>query len=212
MPREPERGNGFSRCAEGKPPAAEATWSRRLCGIAEAMPDTKRLQTASFTSTKSTIKIQQPTIPFMGSPGQPNLGQPTPAAEERDSSRLIIGIAVFVVIALALAAAFLLREPPKVAKTASPYAANLKFSDFKTSAAQNFVGATVSYLDGTITNTGDQDRHPRDGAGHLQGRYWDRRRSAKNFPSTCCVPAVLTTKRWTSTCRRSRPGRANLSA
>jgi hypothetical protein len=32
----------------------------------------------------------------------------------------------------------------------------LKFSDLKTSAAQNFVGATVSYLDGAITNTGDK--------------------------------------------------------
>jgi hypothetical protein len=92
----------------------------------------------------------------MGSPGQPNLGQPTPAAEERDSSRLIIGIAVFVVIALALAAAFLLREPPKVAKTASPYIASLKLSDFKMSAAENFIGATVSYIDGSITNTGDK--------------------------------------------------------
>jgi hypothetical protein len=85
-----------------------------------------------------------------------SLGQPTPAAEERDSSRLIIGIAVFVVIALALAAAFLLREPPKTAKTASPYIANLKLSDFKMSAAENFIGATVSYIDGSIANTGDK--------------------------------------------------------
>ena len=84
------------------------------------------------------------------------LGQPTPVAEERDSSRLIIAGAVAVVIAGALAAAFLLREPPKAAKTASPYIANLKLSDFKMSAAENFVGHTVSYVDGTITNTGDK--------------------------------------------------------
>jgi hypothetical protein len=32
----------------------------------------------------------------------------------------------------------------------------LKFSDLKLSAAQNFVGATVSYLDGAITNAGDK--------------------------------------------------------
>ena len=87
----------------------------------------------------------------MGSPGQP-----TPVAEERDSSRLIIAGAVAVVIAGALGAAFLLREPPKAAKTASPYIANLKLSDFKMSAAENFVGATVSYVDGTITNTGNK--------------------------------------------------------
>ena len=85
-----------------------------------------------------------------------SLGQPTPVVEERDSSRLIIGIAVFVVIAVALAAAFLLREPPKTAKTASPYIANLKLSDFKMSAAENFIGATVSYVDGSVTNNGDK--------------------------------------------------------
>ena len=85
-----------------------------------------------------------------------SLGQPTPVAEERDSSRLIIGIAVLVVIAGALAAAFLLREPPKTAKTASPYIASLKLSDFKMSAAENFIGATVSYVDGSVTNSGDQ--------------------------------------------------------
>ena len=85
-----------------------------------------------------------------------SLGQPTPVSEERDSSRLIIGIAVFVVIAGALAATFLLREPPKAAKTASPYIANLKLSDFKMSAAENFIGHTVSYIDGTITNSGDK--------------------------------------------------------
>ena len=85
-----------------------------------------------------------------------SLGQPTPVAEERDSSRLIIGIAVAVVIAGALAAAFLLREPPKAAKPPSPYIASLKLSDFKMSAAENFVGHTVSYIDGAITNTGDK--------------------------------------------------------
>lgn len=85
-----------------------------------------------------------------------SLGQPTPVAEERDSSRLIIGIAVVVVIGGVLAAAFLLRQPPKAAKTASPYIASLKLSDFKMSAAENFIGATVSYVDGTITNSGDK--------------------------------------------------------
>lgn len=85
-----------------------------------------------------------------------SLGQPTPVAEERDSSRMIIGIAVAVVIALALAAAFLLRVPPKTVKTASPHIANVKLSDFKMSAAENFIGATVSYIDGSVSNTGDK--------------------------------------------------------
>jgi hypothetical protein len=85
-----------------------------------------------------------------------NLDQQSPAAEERDSSRLIIFAAVAGVIVITLGIAFLLREPPKTAKTVSPYAANLKFSDFKMSAAENFVGSTVSYIDGTITNAGDK--------------------------------------------------------
>jgi hypothetical protein len=85
-----------------------------------------------------------------------SLGEPTPVAEERDASRLIIGIAVAVVIGGALVAAFLMQQPPKVAKPASPYLASLKLSDFKMSAAENFVGHTVSYIDGTITNTSDK--------------------------------------------------------
>lgn len=106
-------------------------------------------------SSRNFVKVDnQKTTAYNSSMG--SLGQPTPVAEERDSSRLIIGIAVAVVIAGALAAAFLLREPPKIAKTASPYIANLKLSDFKMSAAENFVGHTISYVDGTITNTGDK--------------------------------------------------------
>jgi hypothetical protein len=85
-----------------------------------------------------------------------SLGQTTPVDEERDSSRLIIAIVMVVLIGGALLAAFLLRQPPKLAKTASPYIASLKLSDFKMSAAENFIGATVSYIDGSITNNGDK--------------------------------------------------------
>jgi len=84
------------------------------------------------------------------------LGQQSPATEERDSSRMIIMIAVVVVIGGALAAALLLRQPPKPVKAPSPYIANLKLSNFKMSAAENFIGATVSYIDGDITNAGDK--------------------------------------------------------
>jgi hypothetical protein len=52
--------------------------------------------------------------------------------------------------------ALLLRTEQKKPAAPPPYAANLKFSDLKASAAQNFVGATVSYLDGSISNTGNQ--------------------------------------------------------
>jgi hypothetical protein len=85
-----------------------------------------------------------------------SLDQQRLAAEERDSSRMIIIIAVVVVIGGALGAALLLREPPKAVRVPSPYIAKLKLSDFKMSAAENFIGATVSYIDGTIANTGDK--------------------------------------------------------
>ena len=83
------------------------------------------------------------------------LGQP-PVTEERDSSRLIIIVAVVLVIGVMVGLAFLLKEPPKPVKPPNPYIANLKFSDFKMSAEENFAGHTVSYIDGTITNAGDK--------------------------------------------------------
>jgi len=83
------------------------------------------------------------------------LGQP-PVVEERDNSRLIIIAAVVVVIGAMLALAFFLREPPKKVVPPSPYLSQLKLSDFKMSAAENFIGATVSYIDGTITNTSNK--------------------------------------------------------
>jgi len=82
--------------------------------------------------------------------------QPTPVAEERDSSKRTIAIAVAVVVVLAIVFAYLLRSQPKNPTGPPPYAASLKLSDFKMSAAENFVGATVSYVDGTITNAGNK--------------------------------------------------------
>jgi hypothetical protein len=82
--------------------------------------------------------------------------QPTPVTEEPDSSRRTIAIAVAVVIAIAVIFAFLLRNQPKTVSGPPSYASNLKLSDFKMSAAENFVGATVSYVDGAITNSGNK--------------------------------------------------------
>jgi hypothetical protein len=82
-----------------------------------------------------------------------NVGQ-TPGAEERDSSRVIILTAVAGVIAVMLGIALAWREPPKAAKPVPPYAASLRLSDFQMSTADNFVGHTVTYVDGSVANTG----------------------------------------------------------
>jgi hypothetical protein len=86
----------------------------------------------------------------------PGLIEPTSVAEEPDSSKRIIAIAMAAVVIIAIAGAYLLRGKPKTASGPPPYAASLALSDFKMSAAENFVGATVSYIDGTVTNSGGQ--------------------------------------------------------
>jgi hypothetical protein len=80
--------------------------------------------------------------------------EPSPIAAERDTSSRTIAIAIAVIVAIAGVAALLLREHPRPKAGPPPYAASLKFSDLKMSQAQNFVGATVTYIDGTLSNTG----------------------------------------------------------
>jgi len=87
----------------------------------------------------------------MGGLFQPN---PTTQTEESNLRPVLIGVFLVAVVVTILALFF--RSQQKPPAPPPPYAANLKFSDLKASAAQNFVGATVSYLDGTVTNTGDQ--------------------------------------------------------
>jgi hypothetical protein len=84
---------------------------------------------------------------------QPNLN-PTTEPAESGFRPILIGIVIVAVVVGVLA--LILRSQQKPPAAPSPYAANLKFSDLKASAAQNFAGATVSYLDGTITNAGNQ--------------------------------------------------------
>jgi Protein of unknown function (DUF2393) len=110
-------------------------------------------QSSGMVLLSASIDIQ---IPTAYNSLMDSLDQQSPATEERDNSRVIIAVAVTVVIGLMLTVAFLLRQPPRQVKPPSPYIANLKLSDSKMSAAENFIGATVSYIDGKITNTGDK--------------------------------------------------------
>ena len=83
--------------------------------------------------------------------------EPSPLTEPPRESNLrpiFIGL-VLVVVVIGLIA-FLTRGTPRVATAPPPYAANLKLSDLKMSAAENFVGASVTYIDGTVTNSADQ--------------------------------------------------------
>ena len=85
------------------------------------------------------------------------LTEPSPLAErERDSNLrpILLGVALVVVVVGAIA--LLTRGSPKNTTTPHPYASNLKLSDLKMSAAENFIGHTVSYIDGTISNSGDK--------------------------------------------------------
>jgi hypothetical protein len=79
----------------------------------------------------------------------------SPLAEESEShwKPILLGLAVVLVVVAVIA--LLLRSQPKTAAV-HPYAASLKLSDLKMSAAENFVGASVTYLDGVVTNTGDK--------------------------------------------------------
>ena len=83
--------------------------------------------------------------------------EPSPLTEkERDSNLRPILFGVALVVLVVGVIALLTRGSPKGATAPHPYAANLKLSDLKMSAAENFVGTSVTYIDGTVTNIGDK--------------------------------------------------------
>jgi hypothetical protein len=89
----------------------------------------------------------------MGGLIQPNIN-PTTQPDESRLRPVLIGVLIVGVVVGLIVLAFK-AEAPKPAEPPA-YAADLKFSDLKASAAQNFVGSTVSYLDGAITNAGEK--------------------------------------------------------
>jgi hypothetical protein len=83
--------------------------------------------------------------------------EPSPLSEGRaDSNVRAIVVSVAAVVAVVGLIALLTRASPKSPVALHPYVSNIKLSDLKMSAAENFVGASVTYIDGTVTNIGDR--------------------------------------------------------
>lgn len=74
--------------------------------------------------------------------------------QERNWLPFTIGLVLVVLVVAGIALLSRNANKPKV--EANPYAENLKASDLTLSAADNFVGATVTYLDLTLTNIGNR--------------------------------------------------------
>jgi hypothetical protein len=82
--------------------------------------------------------------------------QPSPAGGTRETNWTAIAVGLVAVLLVVGAIALLSRGGSKVSPAPHPYASNLKISKLKMSAAENFVGASVTYIEGTITNAGDK--------------------------------------------------------
>lgn len=86
----------------------------------------------------------------MAEPFAPVAGQES----ERNWTPMIVGLVAVVVVIGAIV--LFTRNRPSTGPAIDPYAAKLQLSDLKLSAAENYVGGTVTYLDLNITNTGDK--------------------------------------------------------
>ena len=74
--------------------------------------------------------------------------------EKRNWTPMVIGLVAVLAVLAAMVA--LTHSPGKNQALQNPYAENLKLSDVKLSAAENYVGGTVTYLDVNITNSGNK--------------------------------------------------------
>jgi hypothetical protein len=76
------------------------------------------------------------------------------ATQGRNWTPFVIGLIAVVLVVVILA--LVTRHTGGNGAQVNPYAAKLQISNPKLSAAENYVGGTVTYLDVTLTNTGDQ--------------------------------------------------------
>jgi hypothetical protein len=80
---------------------------------------------------------------------------PTARTEsERNWKPMLVGLVAVVVVIGAIV--LLTRSKPNSGPAVDPYSSKLQLSDLKLSAAENYVGGTVTYLDLNITNSGDK--------------------------------------------------------
>jgi len=77
-----------------------------------------------------------------------------PTEPESNLRPILIGLVIIVVGVGVIV--LLSRGASKGPAEAHPYASNIKLSDVKMSQAQNFVGASVTYIDGMVSNAGDK--------------------------------------------------------
>jgi hypothetical protein len=81
--------------------------------------------------------------------------EPAPSPDQkRNWIPLLVGVAAVLVAVGAIL--LFLRPKSQDGAGPNPYADKLKISDLKLSAAENYMGGTVTYLDFNITNTGDK--------------------------------------------------------
>jgi hypothetical protein len=84
--------------------------------------------------------------------------EPSPLTQEArpDSNVRAIVVGVVAVVLVVGIVALLTRTRPRSPVAPHPYVSNIKLSDLKMSVAENFVGASVTYIDGTVSNGGDR--------------------------------------------------------
>lgn len=79
-----------------------------------------------------------------------------PVAEEQQRNWVPIVVGLVLVILIVAGIALVGRNRGNEAGQPDPYADKLKVGDIKLSAADNFVGGTVTYMDIAVTNMGDK--------------------------------------------------------
>jgi hypothetical protein len=85
------------------------------------------------------------------------LGEPREQPKREFPWPIVVGAAVVVVVIGLIA--FLTYKPapqPGAKREAPPYAAKLELRDIKMATANNYVGGSVTYLEGSIVNSGDK--------------------------------------------------------